>query len=58
MEESAAQTLYYHFELTFLDRAREGANQEVKEVIYGSSLEQFLSCFDIYWCFNPQFLLK
>ena len=57
MKKSAAEILYYHFELTFLDRGREGSNQElqeVKDVIYGGNLEQFLSCFDIYWCFNPE----
>ena len=55
MKKSAAEILYYYFELTFLDRGREGAdNQEVKEAIYGSNLEQFLSCFDVYWCFNPE----
>ena len=54
MEESAAETLYYYFELTFLDRGCEGANPEVKEVILGSNFSQLLSSIDVFWCFNPE----
>lgn len=53
MKKSAAEILYYHFELTFLDRGCESNNQEVKEIIRANSFSQLLSSLDIYWCFNP-----